>query len=309
MKFNTPVVFIIFNRPDTTAKVFAEIAKAKPSKLYIIADGPRAERPDDIQNCAAARAVVESVDWECEVYKNYSEKNLGCGTRVSSGLDWVFSREEKAIILEDDCFPEPSFFSFCAEMLNIYETREEIMLITGTNLLGTWKRNTQSYHASRYGSVWGWASWRRAWMKYDFRIKQWEKEESRIKLRERLDDEVQFQYWSNAFNAVYQGMIDTWDYQWTLAYLLDGMTLVPSVNLISNLGFGSLATHTTSSDSKLSNARTYPLKFPLKHPSNVFVDQEYDRLWFARLTQLTIEERVYRKVKFVLRRLVQSKSL
>jgi GT2 family glycosyltransferase len=159
-QLTTPVAFLIFNRPDTTARVFEAIRQAKPPKLLVVADGPRPDRPDDIEKCKAARAIVEGVDWDCEVLKNYSDINLGCGKRPATGITWVFEQVEEAIILEDDCMPNPTFFEFCQAMLAEYRDDKRIMMIGGTNFLGEWKSKIQSYHFSFYGGTWGWASYK-----------------------------------------------------------------------------------------------------------------------------------------------------
>ncbi|OUC08639.1 hemolytic protein HlpA-like protein, partial [Litorilinea aerophila] len=163
----TPVIFLIFNRPDTTAQVFAEIAKARPRRLLVVADGPRPHRPDDVEKCSATRAVIERVDWPCEVSCDFAEENLGGRRRISSGLTWAFSQVEAAIVLEDDCLPHPTFFPFCEELLNRYCHDERIMAITGDNFQFGRSRTKYSYYFSRYFHSWGWATWRRAWQHYD----------------------------------------------------------------------------------------------------------------------------------------------
>src|SRR6185369_14461868 len=163
----TPVAFIIFNRPDTTEKVFAEIARARPPKLLVIADGPRAGRAGEADRCAATRAIIDRVDWDCKVLTNYSDVNLGCKNRVASGIDWVFEQVPEAIILEDDCLPDPTFFRFCEELLIRYREDERISQICGANFQFGRKRSNDSYYFSRYNHIWGWASWRRAWQHYD----------------------------------------------------------------------------------------------------------------------------------------------
>lgn len=157
-QLKTPVAFLIFNRPDTTRRVFAEIAKARPPKLLVVADGPRADHPDDVEKCAAVRAIIDGIDWDCKVLTNYSDINLGCKRRVSSGLDWVFDTVEEAIILEDDCLPHPAFFRFCEEMLNKYRDDKRIAMISGDNFQFGRKRTEYSYYFSRYPHIWGWAS-------------------------------------------------------------------------------------------------------------------------------------------------------
>ena len=156
---DAPVAFIIFNRADTAARVFAEISKAKPSKLFVIADGPRPARPGEAEKCAAVRAMIDKVDWECEVLKNYSDVNLGCGARVASGISWVFEHVDRAIILEDDCVPHRSFFRFCGELLEEFLVDERVMMINGHNPFFQVQNRSYSYTFSRLGIAWGWATW------------------------------------------------------------------------------------------------------------------------------------------------------
>ena len=173
MNLTKPVVLIIFNRPKLTEVVFQAIREAKPPKLFLVADGPRPNRPDDIPRCAAARKVVEKVDWDCEVLRNYADENMGCGCRPASGITWVFSQVEEAIILEDDCVPSPSFFPFCQELLDRYRTDERVMHIGGMNWQSGHRRSPFSYFFSKYPQCWGWATWRRAWAHYDFTMRYW----------------------------------------------------------------------------------------------------------------------------------------
>ena len=257
-QLKTPVVFIIFNRPDTTSRVFAEIAKARPPKLLVIADGPRANHPDDAEKCAAVRAIVDNVDWDCEVLTNYSNVNLGCKRRVSSGLDWVFDIVEEAIILEDDCLPHPTFFQFCEELLEKYRDDERIAMISGNNFLVGKKRTEYSYYFSRYTHIWGWASWRRAWDNYDVDMKLWPEIRDGGWLDDLLDNKKGVWYWNYIFQNVYKGKIDSWDYQWTFScWIQSAMTIIPTVNLVSNIGFGSGAVH-TKEENKFSNMLNKP---------------------------------------------------
>ena len=162
----TPVVLIIFNRPDRTKKVFEAIRQAKPTKLLIIADGPREERTGETELCAQTRSIVEKVDWDCDVIKKYADSNLGIKNCIGKeGLPWAFEIAEEAIILEDDCLPNQTFFRFCQELLKKYRYDERVMTISGSNLLVEWKSDIQDYHFSNHFSCWGWASWRRVWQK------------------------------------------------------------------------------------------------------------------------------------------------
>ena len=155
----SPVAFLVFNRPETTRRVFAEIAKARPRKLLLVADGPRRQLPDEHARCREVRQIVSGVDWDCEILTNYSEDNLGCVVRVSTGIDWVFTQVEDAIILEDDCLPHPTFFRFCDEMLEMYRVDDRIMTISGDNFQFGRRRWNYSYYFSRYPHIWGWATW------------------------------------------------------------------------------------------------------------------------------------------------------
>jgi hypothetical protein len=294
----TSVAFIIFNRPDTTKRVFEAIRQAKPPKLLVIADGHRINRPGEAEKCAAARAIIEGVDWECEVLTNYSDVNLGCGKRVSTGIDWVFDQVEEAIILEDDCLPDPTFFEFCEVILDKYRDDERIMMVSGTNYLGTWKSTIQSYHFSYYGGIWGWASWKRAWKHYDYEMKLWADTEVKARSRDVLPSEKQYVDRKKIWEQVSNGMIDTWDYQWHFARLVQsGLSIVPAVNLISNLGFGVDSTNTINKYSEFSNLKTQNMKFPLIHPQYMMRDFAADKLYFEKMYNPKILKRVFNKIR------------
>lgn len=275
-----PVVFLIFNRPNLTKQVFEAIRQAQPPQLFIVADGARSHKPGELEKCQATRAVVEQVDWDCEVFTNYAETNMGCGHRISSGLSWVFQQVESAIILEDDILPHPAFFPFCEQMLAKYKEDERVMVITGHNPLINWKSEHQSYHFSYYGGVWGWASWARAWHHFDFQMNLWKSPEVQERIRDVLIDEEQYQRRKKNFDAVIQKQVDCWGYQWCFARLVQsGLSVISAVNLIENLGFGEGATHTNRKKRELP---TLDLQFPLKFNDFTVVDRDYDRLVFAK---------------------------
>jgi hypothetical protein len=279
MSLSTPVAFIIFNRPDTTERVFEAIRQAKPLKLLVVADGPRTDRPGEVEKCVATRAVIDRVDWECEVLTNYSDINLGCKRRVSSGIDWVFSVVEEAIILEDDCLPAASFFQFCQTLLEKYRHDNRIMHIDGTNLQFGQTRTPYSYYFSKYSGIWGWASWRRAWQNYDVGLKSWEE----FKISQAIEsvhiNPYEQKYWSEILDRVYQGKIDTWDYQWNYAcWSQGGLAAVPEVNLITNIGFRPDATH-THHDSHLAALPLSEIS-QIEHPRFVIAHREADKYIF-----------------------------
>ena len=303
-QLKTPVAFIIFNRPDTTIRVFAEIAKARPPKLLVIADGPRVDRPDDAEKCAAARAIIDNVDWDCEVLTNYSDLNLGCKRRVSSGIDWVFDIVDEAIILEDDCLPHPTFFRFCEEMLEKYRDDERIAMISGDNFQFGRKRTEYSYYFSRYTHIWGWASWRRAWENYDVDMKQWPEIRDVGWLEDFLGSKVSYLYWKYIFENVYNGKIDTWDYQWVFAcWAQSVMAIMPSVNLISNIGFGLEAVHTTEKN-KFSEMKTEPMIFPVSHPPYMLRDSVADSITEKQeYSGQILSLRTIKRIKSIIQRL------
>jgi hypothetical protein len=310
----TPVAFIIFNRPETTARVFAAIAKARPAKLLLIADGPRADHPEDAAKCAATRAVVQRVDWPCEVLTNFSETNLGCKTRPASGLNWAFENVEEAIILEDDCLPHPTFFRYCEELLEHYRDDERVMMISGTNLLGEWKSENQSYQFTNWGGNWGWASWRRAWRFFDGELKSWpEVRDSRF-LHDWFHDSELAAYWEKIFDAVYNGDVDsTWDYQWLLAcWIQHGLRVFPEKNLVSNIGFDSDATH-TSGDSPMANIPAHEQRFPLRHPTAmircVAADQQLQEKFYSAGVTPSLASRLKGRVARHLKLVSSTKSV
>lgn len=170
-QFDTPILLIIFKRPDTTQIVFDQLRKVKPKTLYVFADGPRKNRIGEEEKCKLAREIIESVDWECNIKKNYNEENLGCKKAVSNAITWFFENEEQGIILEDDVVPNKSFFNFTSSLLEHYRYNSKVMYISGNNFLGNKTNVNGSYYFSIYPHIWGWATWRRAWKLFDRDIK------------------------------------------------------------------------------------------------------------------------------------------
>lgn len=295
----TPVAFIVFNRPETTALVFEEIRRARPPLLLIVADGPREDVEGEADRCGLARAIAENVDWKCEIRKNYSDSNLGCRRRVSSGIDWIFSEVEEAIILEDDCLPDPSFFPFCEELLDIYRQDDRVGHINGTNFQFGRKVSPYSYYFSRYYQVWGWASWRRAWKGYDVEMRLWPEMQKEDWLKEILGDRRFVSYWRYIFDRVHKGFIDTWDYQWFFyLWTKKRLGIVPAVNLVSNLGFGTASTNTKGSN-KFGNMERRSMAFPLSHPPEVLRHELADR--FVEIDRHVVKSPTFNSVLYSLR--------
>lgn len=283
MAFN--VVFLMFNRPALTEQVFARISVARPSRLLVVADGPRTDRPDDQENVAATRAVLGKVDWPCEVLTNFAETNLGCRRRVASGLDWALSQVDQAIILEDDCLPDQSFFPFCTALLDRYADDERIMHINGSNFQPWWRRYDASYYGTRYPQPWGWATWGRAWAKYDLTMSEWPAMRDSGWLERELDDPRDVAVWRDCFNDTYYQKNNTWDYAWIFAcWRHHGLALTPAVNLVRNIGFGMAATHTTTDFGRLA-PRVRSMR-RIRHPPVIVRYVVADRYMLERILLL-----------------------
>ncbi len=298
----TPVVLLVFNRPETTARVFAAVREARPTRLLVAADGPRADLPSDLDRCVEVRKIVEQVDWPCEVSRIYSDVNLGCKHGPVTGLNWAFSLVEEAIILEDDCLPDQTFFRFCQELLQYYRDDERVMMICGTNLLGRWNDDQPlSYHFTHYDWVWGWASWRRAWCHNDANISLWGLQETKDKIGNILKTEKYYKLRAMTFEQAYRNKVVAWDYQWACSRLIQGgLAIVPSVNLVANLGYGINATHTIVFDEELSSIVTGKASFPLFHNNSFIPDMEYDLKVVDMLTKKnSLSERTVRFCRLI----------
>jgi hypothetical protein len=240
----TPVLLILFNRPEVTARVFSEIAAQRPATLFVAGDGPRDAA--DVERCQEARRVVERVDWPCDVRTNFAERNLGSGLGPTTALDWVFSQVDEAIILEDDCVPAPSFFTYAETLLHHYRDDHRVMEIGGNNYQFGQNQTPYSYYFSRYAHTHGWATWRRAWKQFDLHIARWPEYRAAGLLDTVCDDPAERRYWTYIFDRIAAGhLTSSWDYQWMLAcWAHGGLVAVPHVNLVSNHGYGPDATHT-----------------------------------------------------------------
>ena len=273
---DTPVAFFIFNRPETTTRVFERIAAVRPRTLLVVADGPRPAREGEARLCGEARSVLERVDWDCDLRTSLSDVNLGCRARMSSGVDWVFSQVPEAILLEDDCLPHPDFFPFCEQLLARYRDDERVGMIGGTNFQFGQRVGSGSWYFSKYAAIWGWASWRRAWRNYDVDCRYWPAFRASGAFDRIMEPEERW-YWIAVLDRMHRGEIDTWDYQWLLSCWVHSMLVaVPQSNLISNIGFGAGATHTVR-HSPYADMPTVGLEWPLVEPPLIIADRQADR--------------------------------
>jgi hypothetical protein len=273
---NAPVLLVVFKRPDLTRRALERIAEAKPSRVFVAADGPRTET--DTEPCRLTREVVEEFRAYCNIETNYSNENLGCGIRVYTAIDWAFTMTNELIVLEDDCAPNSSFFKFCNELLERFENDERVMHVSGDNFVGA-PSTPYSYYFSKYTHAWGWATWKRAWAHFDWRMERWPEMKAARLIEAWCPDPYEQRYWSDMFDQMYGGIADVWDYMWMFAcWSQSGLSALPSVNLVLNDGWGEDATHTKS-----------PITVPsptelgeIHHPPFVLHDVEKDELTFAR---------------------------
>ncbi|MCF2146323.1 glycosyltransferase family 2 protein [Desmonostoc muscorum LEGE 12446] len=302
--FNVPIAIIIFNRPTKAEQLLQVLRQVQPKQLFVIADGPRPNNSADVELCKATRTIFDHIDWDCKVLTNYAEKNLGCGLRPASGISWVFDHVEEAIILEDDCLPDLSFFQFCQELLEKYRYDQRIMHIAGTSSCIKDDQQPYSYGFSRYTLAWGWATWRRAWQYYDFDMKKWDLLRQTNFLLDILNGDFHaMKSWQTILETVYDKHDDCWDYQWNFTcWLQGGLTILPSVNLVSNIGID--GTHTTVDNHPYLYRPTQAMEFPLQHPiaivRNTKVDQQIQNDcfdWYPNLWQKVQKRfrRIFRK--------------
>jgi len=280
--FSTPILFIVFNRPNIAQQSFGQIRKVKPSFLFVAADGPRRDRPDDRQKCEATRKIIEQIDWPCELKTLFRSENRGCGHGPAEAITWFFENVERGIILEDDCMADESFFHFCDELLIKYQDDRRVSMIGGTNPLGKWSNSKYSYSFSVLAGTWGWASWRRAWASFDYSAVAWQTTEGKKKVAETLVYQSFYRHFSREFDTYFLNeRSDVWDFQWYFARLYsDSCGIIPSMNLISNIGFDGDGTHTFHKN-HTSTLAMFKLQFPLKHPS-FRINNHHDWYLFER---------------------------
>ena len=280
-ELTTPVVLCIFTRLDTTKQVFEKIRQARPAKLYIISDAAREGRPGEDERVREVRDYVEgSIDWPCEVHKNYAKTNMGCGRRIPDGLTWVFEQEEEAIILEDDCVPDISFFRYCQEMLEYYRDNENVFIISGNNPIAHKCSMEYDYSFSKLPLIWGWATWARTWKKYDIDIKTWPLMKKDPVWKRTFTLKTRW-FITAEFDELYDHKYDAWDYQMLYAVAVnDALCVVPSNNLIFNAGFGAGSSHTADAPDWLLNEAS-SVDFPIRHVPVMKRNIDFDRTYMA----------------------------
>lgn len=302
---DTPVALVIFNRPEYLEHVFERVAQAKPRQLFVIADGPRPDRPDDVERCAAARTITERIDWDCQVYRNYAETNMGCGRRPSSGISWVFEHVDRAIIIEDDCVPDPSFFRFCEEMLERYADDPRVMQVSGRSVFSDPPERDFSYYFSRQLNCWGWATWARAWKLYDYKMSLWPQFRDPRWLRGVVDDPRAVRFFMDTFEHHYthNDTVTGWDQQWNFCcFVNNGLGVRPYRNLVEYIGFEDATHKFFWGKNNFAKLAPRQIDFPLRHPPGLVVDKGADELHNQRMFGALARQQMVKRLKMPLSR-------
>jgi acetyltransferase-like isoleucine patch superfamily enzyme len=296
--FDTPILYLIFNRPDLTKITFPSICKIKPKFIFIAADGPRIGNNNDEINCKLVREyVLAKIDWDCEVHTLFRDQNLGCGKAVSSAITWFFDHVDNGIILEDDCVPNQSFFKFCEVLLDKHKHNDKIMHISGNSFLSNYTGNN-SYYFSKFPFIWGWATWKRAWNKYNYMYHHLGNVERNQIIDKNFENPLIAKYWKITFeNHLKENINITWDYQWFFSiWKANGIVILPKFNLVRNIGFGRDATHTNIDYTNLHNYISKDLKFPLNHPNKIEKSIKFENSNFERYFKKRVA--LIKKIKF-----------
>ena len=304
--YNTPILFNIFNRPESTRKVLEAIRQQQPAKLYVHADGPRIGHPTDTENVDACKVIISQlVDWPCDLHVLYETENKGCGRGPADAITWFFENEEQGIILEDDCLPHPDFFRFAEEMLERYKDDERVTSIAGSNFQDGKKRGTASYYFSNHNRIWGWATWRRVWQKYDYYMSQDTNESICELINHQFSRKRDRDYWTRVLCNVLDNRMDDscWDFQFMyLQWKLGGLTLTTNVNLVSNIGDGPDATHTNWENNPNLNRKVESL-YPIVYADEVILSANADNYYMDKyiLYHKNIFQRIVRKILKIIR--------
>jgi hypothetical protein len=278
MKNSTPIVVFSYNRPESTTRLLSVIKEINPSKLFLICDGPKENNSIDNENNKRVVEIIKSFQIEGEIIYEISKKNLGLGKRIASGLDFVFSLVEDAIILEDDCIPSKSFFPFCSELLEKYKLDTRIMMISGNNYNPEYFKNTNSYIFTKYGHIWGWATWRRAWNLFDYNMTTWPEFYSKNLHKMVFKTTKEQRYFTKIFNLYYSSKKVPWGYRWFYSRISNNsLSIMPTSNLVSNIG----AIGTNSDVSKMHYFKSVNDNYQINtHPNFVFEEEAFDTYHF-----------------------------
>ena len=283
MSCQVPVLFLVFNRPEHTCASLERIRTASPPRLYVHCDAARPQIAGEAEKVESVRAIIqEKIDWPCEIKTLYRTENQGLREGVSGAIDWFFEQESYGIVLEDDCVPDPSFFPFCAELLERYKDDEQIMHIGCSNLVEAHTEGLDSsYIFSRFSFVWGWAGWRRAWKKMSLSLEGLDAYRQSGHICQLIDNPWAQEYMMDKFQVTSRRENNSWAYAWFYSILKNnGLCIVPSVNLIQNTGVGEAGATNTTKQNTLARRPARQMNFPLRHPGSRKPHPELERLFF-----------------------------
>lgn len=276
--YNIPILYICFNRPDVVRQSFDCIRKVKPSKLYVVSDGARDNIEGEADLVSECRSIItSSIDWDCEVKTLFQSVNLGCGIGVFTAINWLFDNENCGVIIEDDCICNDSFFKFMEEMLQRYENDHRIGMVAGSNLIDDYCNASTSYFFSRYKSCWGWGTWKRAWQNMDITMK-WRETDKNDVLSNSGYYRKGLSKWKYQLKCIDANYVSAWDWQWYFTLSAQNqLCIYPKANLVSNIGIGENATHTSHGDI---THEAYCLDFPLVHPAYIVPNEAFDKCFY-----------------------------
>jgi hypothetical protein len=319
MSFKIPILFQIFNRIDTSLKVFQEIKKIKPQNLYIVQDGARKDKLSEEDDCLYVRSkILEQVDWECNLKTYFRTENMGPGAGTADALKWFFNQVEYGIVLEHDCLPHPDFFEYCAALLKKYKNEDKVKLINGSNFQNGKTFGKESYYFGVSAQIWGWAAWKRTLVNYEYNIDKYDQETVYQDIRSTFKTHLERKYWQGIYHLTKNRIVDTWDYQLLFTiWHQKGLIAIPNINLVSNIGFGSQSVHCSDENSFLAYAKTFPilpLKYVCKIKRNYISDKNYLHNYLisnpniasslkARILRNT-PDFIYKSYKFINRRFI-----
>ncbi|MFA6200191.1 MAG: nucleotide-diphospho-sugar transferase [Bacteroidales bacterium] len=297
MQFTTPILVIIFNRPNLVQGLFNELKKQKPKQLFVFCDGARKDKLGEIELLQQSKSIFETqIDWNCDLNTNYLEDNKGAGRAIASAIKWFFENVDQGIILEEDCLPHQDFFPYCEELLQRYKEDKRVIFIGGNNFQKR-KVSQYSYYFSSYPHIWGWAAWKKTIEGYSFDIDDISKKEIRQILKRYFDSWHEREYWYDRFKLVKNNRINSWDYQLMFnIWRKNGVAIIPVVNLVKNVGFDKNSIHCKNKNDISANLTLNNI-LPLNHPNHIEVNKKVDYTYFKRYNYKSFIRLFYRYIR------------
>lgn len=275
-----PVLLILFTRQDTTKQLIDVLRKVQPRTIYIAADGARTHKKGEDQRVSELREYVDqAIDWSCTIHKKYAQENLGCKYNPQDAITWFFEQVQMGVILEDDCIPSESFFPFAYDILNHYKNDYRIFGFTGTSMVSQASKSKASYYYSEYVQTWGWGTWADRWQMHLKNLENFEEHLDDPLAQSRIENKIANRQIIHRARISFRDQLDAWDYQWFYsAFANRGLFVVPSQNLVRNIGFGEDATHTKDMTNRV--LKECEIDFPLVRPVNILPNLYWDDIFY-----------------------------